>query len=109
MQIPNTKKDNQDAGDEMFDLNDHDIMSSSEAARRWHKADDYVRQAYRKTPWKFPAGSIRKFGKQLVVTRHGMEVVTGLTEEEAAHEERQFLPASNRTARNNYDKSFSKN
>lgn len=41
------------------------------------KADDYVRQVYRKTPERFPAGTIRKFGKQLVVTRKGMEVVTG--------------------------------
>lgn len=68
----------------MLDLNTDDIMSSNEAARRWHKADDYVRQAYRKTPWKFPIGTIRKFGKQLVVTRRGMEIVTGTTEEEAA-------------------------
>ncbi|EHO50467.1 hypothetical protein FC98_GL001775 [Lentilactobacillus kisonensis DSM 19906 = JCM 15041] len=67
----------------MIDLNDPDIMSSSEAAKRWHKADDYVRQMYRKTPEKFPEGSIRKFGKQLVVTRQGMEMVTGVTEAEA--------------------------
>ncbi|GAX00772.1 helix-turn-helix domain-containing protein [Secundilactobacillus silagei] len=88
----------------MFDLNNHDIMSSSEAARRWHKADDYVRQAYRKTPWRFPEGTIRKFGKQLIVTRHGMEVVTGLTEEEAANDEHQFIPKTNRPIQNNYDK-----
>jgi hypothetical protein len=67
----------------MIDLNDPDIMSSTEAAKRWHKADDYVRQMYRKTPWKFPKGSIRKFGKQLVVTRQGMEHVTGVTETQA--------------------------
>ncbi|GHP13962.1 hypothetical protein YK48G_13870 [Lentilactobacillus fungorum] len=67
----------------MIDLNDPDIMSSTEAAKRWHKADDYVRQMYRKTPWKFPKGSIRKFGKQLVVTRQGMEHVTGVTEIQA--------------------------
>ncbi|KRL17950.1 hypothetical protein FD12_GL001123 [Lentilactobacillus rapi DSM 19907 = JCM 15042] len=67
----------------MIDLDDPDIMSSSEAAKRWNKADDYVRQMYRKTPWKFPRGSIRKFGKQLVVTRRGMEMVTGVTEAEA--------------------------
>jgi peptide methionine sulfoxide reductase MsrA len=67
----------------MIDLNDRDIMSSIEAARRWKKADDYVRQIYRKNPKRFPDGTIRKFGKQLVVTRHGMEVVTGETEPEA--------------------------
>ncbi|ODP93988.1 helix-turn-helix domain-containing protein [Levilactobacillus brevis] len=67
----------------MIDLRDRDIMSSMEAAKRWMKADDYVRQIYRKTPERFPAGTIRKFGKQLVVTRKGMEVVTGETEIEA--------------------------
>lgn len=55
----------------MIDLNDRDVMSSTEAARRWHKADDYVRQMFRKSPEKFPEGTIRKFGKQLVVTRRG--------------------------------------
>lgn len=64
----------------MIDLRDHDIMSSSEAAKRWKKADDYVRQVFRKSPERFPAGTIRKFGKQLVVTRHGMEAATGETE-----------------------------
>ncbi|WP_425500323.1 helix-turn-helix domain-containing protein [Secundilactobacillus folii] len=73
-------------------------MSSSEAARRWHKADDYVRQAYRKTPWKFPKGSIRKFGKQLVVTKRGMEVVTGMTEDEAATEQHKFDNGNHRIA-----------
>lgn len=57
----------------MIDLNSKDIMDSKEAAERWGKAEDYVRQMYRKYPDKFPAGSIRKFGKQLVVTREGME------------------------------------
>ncbi|WP_341480673.1 helix-turn-helix domain-containing protein [Weissella viridescens] len=33
---------------------------------------------YRKYPAKFPSESIRKFGKQLVVTRQGMETVTGV-------------------------------
>lgn len=67
----------------MINLNDRDIMSSTEAARRWKKSDDYVRQIYRKNPERFPDGTIRKFGKQLVVTRRGMEAVTGETEPEA--------------------------
>ncbi|GAB6092259.1 helix-turn-helix domain-containing protein [Furfurilactobacillus curtus] len=67
----------------MINLNDRDIMSSSEAARRWQKSDDYVRQVFRKNPERFPIGTIRKFGKQLVVTRHGIEIVTGETEPEA--------------------------
>lgn len=61
-----------------IDLNNPDIMSASDASLKWGKADSYVRQMYRKYPDKFPEGSIRKFGKQLVITREGMEAVTGV-------------------------------
>ncbi|WP_419153554.1 helix-turn-helix domain-containing protein [Weissella viridescens] len=62
----------------MINLDGEDIMSAKDASQKWGKSDDYVRQMYRKYPDKFPAGSIRKFGKQLVVTRQGMETVTGI-------------------------------
>lgn len=62
----------------MINLDGEDIMSAKDASQKWGKSDDYVRQMYRKYPDKFPAGSIRKFGKQLVVTRQGMETVTGV-------------------------------
>ncbi|WP_371190536.1 helix-turn-helix domain-containing protein [Weissella viridescens] len=62
----------------MINLDDEDIMSAKDASQKWGKSEDYVRQMYRKYPDKFPPGSIRKFGKQLVVTRQGMETVTGV-------------------------------
>ncbi|GKQ42802.1 hypothetical protein RD055328_07250 [Companilactobacillus sp. RD055328] len=64
----------------MIRLDDRDIMSSVEASKRWNRSSDYVRQIYRKYPDKFPKGSIRRFGKQLVVTRKAMEAITGQTE-----------------------------
>lgn len=61
-----------------INLNDEDILSAQEASAMWGKADNYVRQMYAKYPDKFPDGSVRKFGKQLVVTTEGMESVTGV-------------------------------
>ena len=61
-----------------IDLNNPEIMSAQVASSMWGKADNYVRQMYAKYPDKFPEGSIRKFGKQLVITREGMEAVTGV-------------------------------
>lgn len=69
-----------------INLNDSDIMSAAEASLMWNKADGYVRQMYSKYPEKFPNGSIRKFGKQLVVTVEGMEAVTGVKKGEVNHE-----------------------
>lgn len=68
-------------------LNNMEIYGSHEASLMWAKQKDYVRTIYNKYPKRFPEGTIRKFGKQLVVTREGMEAVTGkvasLTEKEA--------------------------
>ncbi|MBM7617270.1 hypothetical protein JOC36_000819 [Weissella uvarum] len=66
----------------MIDLNDANIMSAKEASNKWGKADNYVRQMIAKYPDKFPAGSVRKFGKQIVVTTEGMEAVTGVKKSE---------------------------
>lgn len=52
-------------------------MSSQDAARIWGKAPDYVRQVLRSNPHRFPVGSVRLIGRQLVVTREGMVAVTG--------------------------------
>ena len=60
-----------------IDLNNPDIMDAKEAGLRWGKAEGYVRQMYAKYPDKFPEGTIRKFGKQLVVTADGMRAATG--------------------------------
>ncbi|MFP7242368.1 helix-turn-helix domain-containing protein [Pediococcus pentosaceus] len=66
----------------MINLNDSDLMSAAEASLKWGKSENYVRQMFAKYPDKFPDGSIRKFGKQLVVTRQGMEHVTGVLAED---------------------------
>lgn len=60
-----------------INLNDPEIMSAKDAAARWGKAPDYVRSALRARPERFPEGTVRLFGRQLVVTREGMEAVTG--------------------------------
>jgi hypothetical protein len=60
-----------------INLNDPDIMSAVDASKMWGKASNYVRQMYAKYPEKFPEGSVRKFGTLLLVTRDGMEAVTG--------------------------------
>lgn len=64
-------------GDQMIKLNDPNIMSAKDAAQIWGRNDTYVRTALRQNPDKWPEGSWRKFGKQLVVTTEGMEAVTG--------------------------------
>lgn len=60
-----------------INLNSSDIMSAKEAAEIWGKNDSYVRNSIRQSPNKWPAGSYRVFGKQLVVTSQGMESATG--------------------------------
>lgn len=60
-----------------INLNNEEIMSSTDAAKRWGKAPDYVRQILRSNPSRFPDGSVRLFGRQLIVTREGMIAVTG--------------------------------
>ena len=64
----------------MINLDSKDIMDAKEAAERWNKSENYVRQLYRKYPDKFPPGTIRKFGKQIVVTREGMEAAVATKE-----------------------------
>lgn len=66
-------------GDSMkIDLNDPNIMDAKDASTIWGHAENYVRRTYRQEPSKFPEGSIRKFGKQWIVTTEGMEAVTGV-------------------------------
>lgn len=60
-----------------INLNDPEIMDAKTAAQKWGKADDYVRQILRSNPNRFPEGTVRKFGHQLVVTADGMRAVTG--------------------------------
>ena len=62
---------------EEINLNDSNIMSAKEAALIWCKNSDYVRTSIKQSPKKWPNGSWRKFGKQIVVTTKGMESATG--------------------------------
>ncbi|AEV95473.1 helix-turn-helix domain-containing protein [Pediococcus claussenii] len=61
-----------------LDINTEELIGSREASLEWGKQKDYVRTIYNKYPQRFPEGTIRKFGKQLIVTREGMEAVTGV-------------------------------
>lgn len=57
-------------------------MDAKEASKIWGHAENYVRMFVRmfvkQNPEKFPKGTIRKFGKQWVVTTEGMEAITGV-------------------------------
>lgn len=59
-----------------IDLFNSDLFGSKEASLMWGKQQGYVRTIWNKYPERFPAGTIRKFGHQLIVTREGMEAVT---------------------------------
>lgn len=61
-----------------IDLNNPNIMDAGDASEIWGHAKNYVRRTYKNEPSKFPKGSIRKFGKQWVVTTEGMETITGV-------------------------------
>ncbi|WP_198936656.1 helix-turn-helix domain-containing protein [Anoxybacillus kestanbolensis] len=49
------------------------LMSTKEAAERWGIDESYIRRKINE----FPPGTTRKFGKQWVVTKNGMNAVFG--------------------------------
>lgn len=61
-----------------LNLDDPNIMAANKASKIWGHAENYVRLFMKQNPDKFPKGSIRKFGKQWVVTTEGMEAITGV-------------------------------
>ena len=61
-----------------INLDDPNIMDAKEASKIWGHAENYVRLIMKQNPERFPKGTIRKFGKQWVVTTEGMEAVTGV-------------------------------
>ncbi|ALS22260.1 helix-turn-helix domain-containing protein [Paenibacillus naphthalenovorans] len=61
-----------------IDLNDPRIMSSAEACEQWGIDDSTLRKAHNR----FPIGSIRKFGRDWVVTDFGMNQVFGRRKED---------------------------
>jgi len=65
------------------------IMTFPEASVRWNKERSYVMQQHTKYPDKFLLGSIDKIGigkGTWIITKKGMEHLTGYTEEEANRE-----------------------
>lgn len=63
--------------DQNPDLNNPNIMSAREAGEIWGLSEGFVRVHMREGRDHFPPGTIRKFGKQWVVTTRGMEAITG--------------------------------
>ncbi|NRO89317.1 helix-turn-helix domain-containing protein [Lactobacillus helveticus] len=61
-----------------INLDTPDIMDAKEASKIWGHAENYVRLFVKQNTNKFPEGTIRKFGKQWVVTTEGMEAITGV-------------------------------
>lgn len=61
-----------------INLDTPDIMDAQKASKIWGHAENYVRLFYQQNPEKFPKGSIRKIGRQWVVTTEGMEAITGI-------------------------------
>jgi len=61
-----------------INLDDPEIMSTKEAAKRWGKQDD---STIRHRVTEFPKGTIRKIGRDWVVTEEGMVAVFGKIKE----------------------------
>lgn len=71
-----------------INLNDPDYMEAKEAGRCWGKADNYIRNIWNNSKWhkRILLGTVRKFGNTFIVTRAGMEHLTGQTEQEVMRE-----------------------
>ena len=61
-----------------LNLDDPNIMAANKKTKIWGHTENYVRLFMKQNPDKFPKGSIRKFGKQWVVTTEGLEAITGV-------------------------------
>ncbi|QSF43493.1 helix-turn-helix domain-containing protein [Paenibacillus tianjinensis] len=59
--------------DSELNLDDERILSAAEACDKWGIENSTLRKAIDR----FPKGTIRKFGKQWVVTKYGMDKVFG--------------------------------
>lgn len=62
----------------MVDLDQLEIFTGAEASKILGKDNSYIRQLYAKYPNRFPKGSIRKFGKEYIVTT---EAIAALREQ----------------------------
>ncbi|PZL77506.1 hypothetical protein CI088_01515 [Enterococcus plantarum] len=69
-----------------MNLKELGIMTFPEASERWNKERSYVVQQLADNPHKFLEGSIDRIGKgkgTQIITKAGMEHLTGITEKEA--------------------------
>ncbi|GCF92521.1 hypothetical protein NRIC_04120 [Enterococcus florum] len=57
----------------MVNLDNLEIFTGAEASKLLGKEASYIRQIYAKYPNRFPAGSIRKFGKEYIVTKEAID------------------------------------
>lgn len=60
-----------------YDLMSDELMTASEASKKWGFEESYVRQMVKKYPERIPEGEVRLFGKTLIITAYGMEKLTG--------------------------------
>lgn len=75
-------------GEKMIDLRDIGLMTFPNASERWNYERSYVYQQFNKNPEKFLKGSVTFLEAggvrgTFVITREGMEYLTGKTEEQA--------------------------
>jgi hypothetical protein len=60
-----------------YELNDPNLMEATVASKLWGYEESYVRGILNKYPDRMPEGEYRKFGKVLVISSKGMEILTG--------------------------------
>lgn len=59
----------------MVNLDELEIFTGAEASKLLGKDNSYIRQLYAKYPNRFPKGSIRKFGKEYIVTKEAIDAL----------------------------------
>ena len=57
-------------------LNELTLYPANEASRLLGKSDNYIRQIYAKYPNRFPEGSIRKIGREYIVTQEAIDALS---------------------------------
>lgn len=54
-------------------MNLQNLYTAKEASLLLGKEESYVRQLYKKFPDKFKKGTIRKIGRELIITKEGVD------------------------------------
>ena len=52
-----------------------DLYTAKEASQLLGKEDSYIRTLHNKTPDKLPNGEYRKIGRELIITKAGIEMI----------------------------------